>query len=729
MPSRHELAAESLSGHGFRLISGDYALSFDKGTIRVSRCDRRDGLTFATLGRGGLDALDNVRQRRIASVDAQPIVTLVAEHEWAELALSFDGDPTRPGLFHWQFAVTPHAAPPGHHSLPEIAFTTEPDVTLYTQQAPMAAGLVYLYEGAILDSTVFYYQDLTALNGYFAASHTAPMGDAFPTPLQRLPSGIVGLKDRFLGLVLPGARLAALPIGATTVVSEGYVALTTGQPTDEPAVAQRFLQDLAAVYRRIKRPETELVDWRGLAQRTAHDLLDPRNWVEVGDQSFLRSYVNDDRTTPELIAQLDVLTSLRDYQSRYGSDVTTSSLAERLSGSLSYFYSAEAGAVVNWPPSSRWACDSWYFVTALVDLARLAEGGDATAYRLLMDSVEQVMEVAHRYDYVFPIHFDIIGERHPPAPRLHPPNEYDVAGAYAYLMLDLYKWSSEAQYLAEAQGAVEALRGHGFDLAYELHVTAMAATACARLFRLTGDHAYVEWSMVPLANVLRNCWLWECEYGHAAGYRTFFGLLPMTYGTVITPKEQYEAWLNLIEYLRLAHGAVPAPVEMLVAEFCRHTLNTMRSALAPLMPPQSIALRPQVQRHVEHAAPDLYIPLEDIRDGWRQSGELGQELYGAGMALTFAAHAYTPLQPGLTVYSEYPLVGWDARSFALSGTADCTVGVALLGDVAEVIEGNGRTVPLTSIGDGVTFCAKGGGTYQVSPPNSIVQQEEREAGK
>ena len=55
--------------------------------------------------------------------------------------------------------------------------------------------------------------------------------------------------------------------------------------------------------------------------------------------------------------------------------------------------------------------------------------------------------------------------------------------------------------------------------------------------------------------------------------------------------------------------------------------------------------------------------------------------------------------------------------------------VTLWGDVAEVIEGNGRTVPLASTGDGVTFRAKGGSTYQVSSANSILQQKEHREGK
>ena len=371
--------------------------------------------------------------------------------------------------------------------------------------------------------------------------------------------------------------------------------------------------------------------------------------------------------------------------------------------------------MLNVPLSERGVADSWYFVTALTDLARLARGGDEQARRLLEDSIERAIEVAHQFDYVYPIFFDAAGQRDVPQPDppLHPPLEYDVAGAYASLMLDLYEDRGEVRFLEEAKRSIEALEGWGFDLAYELHVTALSATACARLFRLTGDDSYLERSYLPLAAFLRHCWLWECNYGYAAGYRTFFGLSPMTFAAAITPKEQYEAWQYLAEYLRLVHGAAPPAVEMLVAEYCRHTLNTMRSAYAPLLPAESIATRPSIARGVDRTAPELYIPLEDVRDGWQQSGEIAQELYGAGMALTFAAQAYVPLRSGPVVYSEYPLARWDADAFTLSGTPDFEVEVALQGGVERVVDAGGKSLPMAPVEGGVRVRARGGERYRV----------------
>jgi len=717
-----ETTVVPLNGHGFRLVSGVYALVFEEGRLQVARRGAVEGIAFATLGGRGWNVLPFIHQRRVGRTAGRPQVTLVAERDEATFLLAFDADPGRPGLFHWRFAVTPRGRAVRVPLFPEIAFTASPRVTLYTQQAPMAAGLVYLYEEAVLDSTLFYFQDLTALNDYFAATRTGPTGGPFPTPLPHLPPGIVGYREGGLGLALPGAESATLPVGATTVVSEGYLALTPGRPEDELAMARRFLESLAAVYGRIAQPETALVDWVELARRTVADLPDPRNWVEVEGRLFLRAYVNDERTVPELIPQLDVLTSLRAYCARYGHTPGTRELDRRLSATLSYFYSPEAQAVLNRPLSACPVADSWYFITGLVDLCRLARAGDRRARRLLVDSVERAISVARWYDYIFPVFFDPTGATHPPQPDppLHPPCEYDVAGAYAYLMLDLYEEAGGVRYLEEARAAVEALQGHGFDLAYELHVTALAATACARLSHLTGEPAYIELSLIPLANLLRHCWLWECAYGYAEGYRTFFGLLPMTYARVITPKEQYEAWQSVVEYLRLTGDRAPEAVRMLLAEFCRHTLNTMRSSFAPLMPAGSVAAHPRIRRSVRCTAPELYIPLEDIRDGWEQSGHIAQELYGAGMALTFAASACVDLRPGLVVYGEYPLVRWDGGSFTLGGTPSHGVEVALWGAVGAVADDEGRQVPLRRESGAARFRAWGGRTYRIRPDVNLI---------
>jgi hypothetical protein len=50
----------------------------------------------------------------------------------------------------------------------------------------------------------------------------------------------------------------------------------------------------------------------------------------------------------------------------------------------------------------------------------------------------------------------------------------------------------------------------------------------------------------------------------------------------------------------------------------------------------------------------LAIPLEDIYEGWRKAGEVGQEVYGAGAAFAFVERAYHRV-PGAAflIYCDY----------------------------------------------------------------------------
>jgi hypothetical protein len=66
---------------------------------------------------------------------------------------------------------------------------------------------------------------------------------------------------------------------------------------------------------------------------------------------------------------------------------------------------------------------------------------------------------------------------------------------------------------------------------------------------------------------------------------------------------------------------------------------------------------------------DLYIPVEDLNDGWRRNGSVGQELYGAGAAFNIATEAYTRLpEAGLLLFCEYPLLkaAWDSKQRTLT---------------------------------------------------------------
>jgi hypothetical protein len=63
--------------------------------------------------------------------------------------------------------------------------------------------------------------------------------------------------------------------------------------------------------------------------------------------------------------------------------------------------------------------------------------------------------------------------------------------------------------------------------------------------------------------------------------------------------------------------------------------------------------------------PQLWIALEDIHDGWEQSGCVGQEVYGAGVAFGIIPRHYHHV-PGesFIIYIDYPSNGFAVKKNA-----------------------------------------------------------------
>jgi hypothetical protein len=623
-------------------------------------------------------------------------VTLSGDVGWAEVTLRLEMYPYQPGLLRTRLTATLHNPPPHSPALewtfvdPSTGEEASAGFTIYADPAPMCAPILYGY-AEILDSTLFYAVDRTALNPFMQAAHYTP-------------SAAPGRRGRSFGHTIDAANLRALPAGEPFVLYDAYLYLTPGEPDGEAEMFARYLRHLGDVYDLLHQPVNDMLpDWRALAEKTIADLADERVWVELGGKRYLRAYLGDTRQGAELISQLDVLEGIVRYEARHG-DVTA--LDDDLWATLPDFYDQGYGMLVNGGPVAQGRQtrgDTWYELGHAVKMAELGLMGHQRAVQLALDSAAAWMDFAHAVDYEFPqfYHFDTWRGTG---------REPDCAGGYAYYMLLLHDLTGDALYLDEARAATEHLRGHGFRLAYEVHITAQAAAACARLADLTGNTKYLESSFAPLANLLHLTWLWECDYGSATGYRTFFGLSPMARSAVITPKEQYEAWLYLREYLTLAHDLDPA-IEGLVAGFLEHTLTTLPYTLPPLLPAGVATDSPTTYPTVAENALELYIPLEDLRDGWSVAGVIGQEVYGAGMAPTLAALAYQEVAPGVVVYSGPPVVeaveDGDAVLVALGGLAGRSTPVQVFG--VATVEGM-ETRPC---GAGLCFRAEGGKVYRL----------------
>ena len=695
------------SGSAFALITGDYRLDFGPAappdTILLSRAGSVAALALRPLG-GDLGLLQHITEIRALDDPAHPGVRLAGSAGWADFTLWLWVYPHNPGLVRYHLELVRLAELPAGSIEPEWTFVEAASgdevaagYSGYADKAAFASPSFYGYV-EVLDSTLLHWVDVTRLNPFIEATHFSP-------------GGLPGRQGRQFGHNFGRSDLRRIPLNTGLPLYDGYLYLAAGAPADEESMFLRYLQQVADIYDLVAHPNDGLPDWQDLARRSLADLQDPDTWVELDNQRYWRAYVSDTRQSAEAITQFDVGLGAARYTDRYGEDALTTSVLEDVLAGLPNFYNPDFGLIQNSGPlaisGNQGRGDTWYELEHALKAAELGLLGYETGTTLARNSQAAWTEFAQTVGYHFPRFYTFNTwkgtEREP-----------DAAGGYALYMFRLADLGCGDPCLAEAQAAVRALPGHGFSFAYETHMTAMSALAAAELADRTGDDTWLAYAYGPIANLLRLSWIYEVDYGQAASAHTFFGLAPTQRSAVITPKEQYEAWIYLSEFLRRAHGRIDPSVEKLVAEFCYRSLVTMADSLPPRLPPGVATAHPAAYSTVQANRLDLYIPLEDMRDGQNEWGAIGQEVYGAGMAPTFAALAYVEIEPGVTVYSGYPLAEFDGLRVTFSGVPG-SFAPAIVTGVRSVSNAQGKPVMTQTCGEGLCFEAEGGGTYGLQP--------------
>ncbi len=611
----------------FQIQSGMYTVSYDSAQTdsylwisanqpsnTVLRNAVATGLPFSVLHAANLDSIS------ITEDDDGIYALFYGRWQKMSYRVWLDFYKKQPGFFHWRCSLLNRAEEKVGYGLAELTFydrqrrlETSAQVKSYVQQAPFCVGVAYGYEPQAIQGTIFYLQNLTALNRYFSIQRSSP-------------EQCVRIDQRGGGFLRPSNN-RPLPT-EETIITDAYLRLTPGQPSSEIAIADRFLTALADVYERLEKPAVEAVDWRSIALNLLRDLEDGRCVAYVRGERMLRSYVAVPRlNTAEAITQLDVLLGIRSFEKVFGN---VTDLDDQLTGNLYQFYNLVHRTMVNDAPSEGvQEGDSWYAIHIHLGLSRLAKIGDFTAATLLHLSLPKLIAFAQKVDYQFPVFFRYADD------AAIAGREPDVTGGYIYLMLDAYELTGDSFYLEEAKKAAQRLSGYGFQFTYEVHMTATTCAALARLYRLTGDRSFIEKSYLPFANIMTLCWLWECDYGFASEYPTFFGLVPMREAAVITMMEQHHSWYYLREYRLLCGDQLPIAIQTLLDGFLSYTPVVLKYSLPPFLPSAAITSAPTIYGSYNVAS--FYIPLEDLRDGWQQSGSLGQQIYGAGGPLIFAA--------------------------------------------------------------------------------------------
>jgi hypothetical protein len=575
-------------------------------------------------------------------------------------------DPERP-LVHYTTCLKPRSALLIPYWPKDILpMTKNGDISqqgeVHIQQIGTRTGQLFFSFNSNPAASVFYYQNLTALGPYCEATKTSA-------------GELVGGKWPELGFSLPPAIEEPLPQGETFTISDAYVLLSDAAPENKNQAATRFMEHLATVYLQLPRPEPVYYNWVETAKRSIADLAGHKGcWTYGGGNAYLNAYVSDYKTPPEVMVQLAVLIPVLEYCRWDGCEHP---VLFQLKEGLPSFYDKELKTLVRWLPAlegnldeseeqkQKRVMDSWYLHHPLMNLCRLAGTGDKEAKQLLLDCIDYAIKVAHHFDYQWPVFYKMDTlEVIKAETKTGEGGEKDVPGAYAHLMLEVWKLTGEQRYFNEAKKAAEKLKGMGVEIFYQANNTSFAAKAMLRLYKETKDPQYLDISYACLASIFKNVQLWDCDYGYGKYFPTFFAIFPLNDAPYTAAYEEQEVYSGLTQYLIEAEGVeLPPNLRMLMAEFIRYTVTRIQYYYPPLLPPEMM----NQDVKTGEVDPELWIPLEDIHDGWEQSGEVGQEVYGAGIAFGIVPRQYYKV-PGedFMIYIDYPVPEFKGKGKSVS---------------------------------------------------------------
>ncbi len=590
---------------------------------------------------------------------------------------------------------------------------------IFLHQVGSRSGQLFFSQTKPKGGSVFYFQNLTSLNDYCEYTRTTA-------------ADCVGGEWPEIGFRLPSAEQDPVPAGKELILSDAWVVLTDSIPADEFEISRNFLQYLGAVYSQISKPEQQYADWTDIASKALHDLTNNKGcWLHYDGKSYLNAYVSDYKTPPESMVQLAVLLPLLEYENWLGEKLA---IADELASGLPNFYDWELGTEARWLPGLTDnldgeeeqkrvdVMDSWYLYHTLMNLARLAQKGNKTAEKLVLDSVDFAMNVAHTFEYEWPVFYkmatlEIIKQESEPGKG----GEHDVPGLYIHFMLEMRQLTGEKRYLNEAVRAAKRLKGWGFDLFYQANNTSFSAGALLRLYKETKEEEHLQLSYCCLAALFKNVQLWECNYGHGRHRPYFFGIFPLDNAPYTAAYEEFEVYTAIYDYLKEAEGIQILPaLNLLLPEMVKYAVHRLPYYYPPMLPKEVFA---EEVRSGE-VNPGLWVTLEDLYDGWEENGQVGQEVYGTGLAFGIVPRQYHQIpDAGITVFIDYPVTSFrkfkNSLTIKVKGikTMNCHLKVITDNDTLDMHVNEiskGKKVLLEPLRkNGREFAIKGGSTIKI----------------
>ncbi|MFC3354942.1 hypothetical protein [Sphingobacterium zeae] len=556
---------------------------------------------------------------------------------------------------------------------------------VHTKQVGSRSGQLYFSMTKPKAGSVFYCQNLTAMSPYCQETQVSlreTVGGEWPE----------------LGFQFPVNAEKPLSANEEYIISDAFVQLDENIPESDNEIVESYLDLLASVYLLLPKPEPSQHNWLPTAKKILDNISNNKGcWTQTDGSPYLNAYVGDYKTPAEIMVQLAIILPLHEYLAWTGEHHP---MLEELSDGLPSFYDKSIRSLVRWHPSltedldhseeqkSEMVMDSWYLHHPLLNLARLALRGDKMAKELFLGSIDYAIKVARHFNYKWPVFYkmttlEVLKAETAPGEG----GEKDVPGSYAHVMLLAWQLTREKRFLLEASRAIKSLDGLTFDIFYQANNTAFAASAFLEMYKMTEDKHYLELSYCCLAGIFENCQLWDCNYGYGKNFPYFFSVFPLKDAPYTAAYEELEVFAALHHYLEAAADITILPaLRILIPEFIKYATGRLAYYYPPLLPEEMIAENTKTGEIQK----DLWIPLEDIHDGWEKSGEVGQEVYGAGLAFAVIPRQYFKVgNLSGTVFINYPIsnfrIGKNSVTFRLEGSELLKTHMSLLGFSKEML--------------------------------------------
>lgn len=147
--------------------------------------------------------------------------------------------------------------------------------------------------------------------------------------------------------------------------------------------------------------------------------------------------------------------------------------------------------------------------------------------------------------------------------------------------------------------------------------------------------------------------IWDCQYGFGKNYPNYFSVFPLNNAPYTAAYEEMEVYAGLSEYLIQSEAIELLPsLKILIPEFLKYAVSRLPYYYPTKLPEDMISEEVKTGEIVQ----ELWIPVEDLYNGWEKSGQVGQEVYGAGVGFGVLTRQYHKVkEEEFLLFSDYPI--------------------------------------------------------------------------